>query len=128
MLKRIIAPLLAISFALTFLITLGVNLQGLAQSNLEDQDYFIKFHPKTNIAIVEPNYGYFYHPDQEVTGDPSGQPLYQALDELKQMYGVEEARMIRFERKGQMIPNLYVFLKSTEPQEMVAEETPLLQS
>ncbi len=128
MLKRLIAPMIAIAIALTSLTAIGLNLKGLANSSVEDQDYFIKLHPKTNVAIVEPNYGYFYHPDQAVTGDSSGQPLYQALAELNRVYGVEEARMIRFERKGQMIPNLYVFLKSTEPQQIVAEETPLLQS
>ncbi|EHJ13582.1 hypothetical protein CWATWH0003_1738 [Crocosphaera watsonii WH 0003] len=28
--------------------------------------------------------------------------------------------MISFERKGYMIPNLYVFLKSNQPQETIA--------
>lgn len=128
MLKRLIAPILAIAIALTSLTAIGLNLKGLAQSNLEDKDYFIKLHPKANIAIVEPNYGYFYHPDPEVHGDSSGQALYQALAELNRVYGVQETRMIRFERKGQMIPNLYVFLKSAEHQQILAEESPLLQS
>ena len=42
-------------------------------------------------------------------------------------YGVRGVRIIRFERKRQMILKLSVLLKSTESQETLAEETPLLQ-
>ncbi|MDJ0601251.1 MAG: hypothetical protein QNJ37_20705 [Crocosphaera sp.] len=121
MLKKIIAPTLVLAFAITSLTILGFNLRTLAQSHIEDQDYFIKLDRQANIAIVEPNYGYFFHPDPEVEGDPTGQVLYQALSDINQEYGVKEARMVRFERKGYMVPNLYVFLKSSEPQEMLAE-------
>lgn len=121
MLKKIIAPAIALAFAITTISILGFNLQGLAQSHIEDQDYFIKVDRQANVAIVEPNYGYYFHPDPEVKGDPTGQALYQALSELNQEYGVKEAMMVRFERKGYMIPNLYVFLKSNQPQEILAE-------
>ncbi len=121
MLKKIIGPAIALAFAITTLTVLGLNLKSLAQSHIEDQDYFIKLNRQANVAIVEPNYGYYFHPDPEVEGDPTGQVLYQALSELNQEYGVEEAMMVRFERKGYMIPNLYVFLKSNQPQETLAE-------
>ncbi|MDJ0843528.1 hypothetical protein [Crocosphaera sp.] len=121
MLKKIIAPTIALAFAITTLTILGVNLQSLAQSNIEDQDYFIKIDRQANVAIVEPNYGYYFHPDPEIEGDPTGQVLYQALSDINREYGVKEARMIRFERKGYMIPNLYVFLKSNPLQETIAE-------
>lgn len=115
MFKKIIAPTLAIAFAITSLTILGINLKSLANSHIEDQDYFIKFNPQANMAIVEPNYGYFFHPDPDIQGNESGQELYQALSEINQRYGVEKAKMVRFERKGYVIPNLYVFLKSSEP-------------
>ncbi|ACB54088.1 hypothetical protein cce_4740 [Crocosphaera subtropica ATCC 51142] len=121
MLKKIIAPAIALTFAITTLTILGLNLTNLAQSHIEDKDYFIKVNRQANVAIVEPNYGYYFHPDPEVEGDPTGQVLYQALSELNQEYGVKEAMMVRFERKGYMIPNLYVFLKSNQPQQTLAE-------
>ncbi|MEM8777776.1 MAG: hypothetical protein AAGF26_02660 [Cyanobacteria bacterium P01_G01_bin.49] len=79
------------------------------------------------MAIVEPNYGYFFHPDPNIQGDSSGQSLYQALSEINERYGVQETKMVRFERKGYMIPNLYVFLKSNNPK-IVAETESLKQS
>ncbi len=121
MLKKIIAPTLVLAFAVISLTILGLNLRTLAQSRIEDQDYFVKVVPQANIAIVEPNYGYFFHPDPEVKGDPTGKVLYEALNDINQEYGVKETRMVRFERKGYMIPNLYVFLESNEPQETIAE-------
>ncbi|WP_107671079.1 hypothetical protein [Cyanothece sp. BG0011] len=121
MLKKIIGPAIALAFAITTITILGLNLTNLAQSHIEDKDYFIKVNRQANVAIVEPNYGYYFHPDPEVEGDPTGQVLYQALSELNQEYGVKEAMMVRFERKGYMIPNLYVFLKSNQPQQTLAE-------
>ncbi|MDJ0657992.1 MAG: hypothetical protein QNJ42_00720 [Crocosphaera sp.] len=121
MLKKIVAPAIALAFAITTLTVLGLNLTSLAQSNIEDQDYFIKVDRQANVAIVEPNYGYYFHPDPEIEGDPTGQVLYQALSDINREYGVKEAMMVRFERKGYMIPNLYVFLKSNQPQETLAE-------
>ena len=128
MLRKIIAPTLVLTFAITTLTILGINLANLAQANIEDQDYFIKFNPQSNVAIVEPNYGYFFHPDPEIQGDSSGENLYQALNEIKETYDVKDAKMVRFERKGYMIPNLYVLLKSREPQPIMAETHALKQS
>ncbi|MEL4896260.1 hypothetical protein [Crocosphaera sp. Alani8] len=120
MLRKIIAPALVLAFAITNITILGLNLSNLAQSRIEDQDYFIKIDPQANIAIVEPNYGYYFHPDPEVEGDPTGEVLYKALSDINQEYEVKETRMISFERKGYMIPNLYVFLKSNESQGTIA--------
>lgn len=120
MLKKVIAPILVLAFAITNLTILGLNLRNLAQSCIEKQDYFVKVDRQANIAIVEPNYGYFFHPDPEVKGDPTGEVLYEALNSIEQEYGVKETKMISFERKGYMIPNLYVFLKSNQPQETIA--------
>ncbi|CCQ49422.1 hypothetical protein WH8501_18740 [Crocosphaera watsonii WH 8501] len=120
MLKKVIAPILVLAFAITNLTILGLNLRNLAQSRIEEQDYFVKVDRQANIAIVEPNYGYFFHPDPEVKGDPTGEVLYEALNSIEQEYGVKETKMISFERKGYMIPNLYVFLKSNQPQETIA--------
>ena len=32
--------------------------------------------------------------------------------------------MVRFERKGQMIPNLYVYVESSSPETLIADELP----
>lgn len=128
MFKKIIAPSVALAFAITTLTILGLNLGSLAQSHIEDQDYFIKLDSQANIAIVEPNYGYFFHPDPEIQGDSTGQVLYQALSDINGLYEVNETKMIRFERKGVMIPNLYVFLKSSEPRQIAVESQSLQQS
>ncbi len=125
MLKKVIAPILVLAFAITNLTILGLNLKNLAQSRIEDQDYFVKVDPQANIAIVEPNYGYFFHPDPEIKGDPTGEVLYEALNNIEQEYGVKETKMVSFERKGYTIPNLYVILKSNQPQETIANSQSL---
>ncbi|MGK7884030.1 MAG: hypothetical protein AB4057_05305 [Crocosphaera sp.] len=125
MLKKVIAPILVLAFAITNLTILGLNLKNLAQSRIEDQDYFVKVDRQANIAIVEPNYGYFFHPDPEIKGDPTGEVLYEALNNIEQEYGVKETKMVSFERKGYTIPNLYVILKSNQPQETIANSQSL---
>lgn len=125
MLKKVIAPILVLAFAITNLTILGLNLKNLAQSRIEDQDYFVKVDRQANIAIVEPNYGYFFHPDPEIKGDPTGEVLYEALSNIEQEYGVKETKMVSFERKGYTIPNLYVILKSNQPQETIANSQSL---
>ncbi|MDJ0579356.1 hypothetical protein [Crocosphaera sp.] len=125
MIKKVIAPILVLAFAITNLTILGLNLKNLAQSRIEDQDYFVKVDRQANIAIVEPNYGYFFHPDPDITGDPTGEVLYEALSNIEQEYGVKETKMISFERKGYIVPNLYVILKSNQPQETIANSQSL---
>ncbi len=125
MIKKVIAPILVLAFAITNLTILGLNLKNLAQSRIEDQDYFVKVDRQANIAIVEPNYGYFFHPDPEIKGDPTGEVLYEALNNIEQEYGVKETKMVSFERKGYTIPNLYVILKSNQPQETIANSQSL---
>ena len=108
MLKKVIAPILVLAFAITNLTILGLNLRNLAQSCIEEQDYFVKVDRQANIAIVEPNYGYFFHPDPEVKGDPTGEVLYEALNSIEQEYGVKETKMISFERKNFFYRSFYV--------------------
>ena len=45
-------------------------------------------------------------------------------DELGQIYEIKGTKMVRFERKGQMIPNLYVYVDSTRMPESLAYGLP----
>ena len=120
MLKRFLAPFLVLSVVLTVITTIGLNSEVLASTSEADQDYFVKPIPTANLVVIEPNYGRFYNPNPEIKGDASGQVLYRSLDELGQMYEIKGTKMVRFERKGQMIPNLYVYVDSTRMQESLA--------
>ena len=120
MLKRFLAPFLVLSVVLTVITIIGLNSEVLARTSEADQDYFIKPIPTANLVVIEPNYGRFYNPNPEIKGDASGQVLYRSLDELGQMYEIKGTKMVRFERKGQMIPNLYVYVDSTRMQESLA--------
>ena len=120
MLKKLLAPFLALSAVLTIVTVIGLNSEVLAQTSEANQDYFIKPIPTEKLVVIEPNYGRFYHPNPEVKGDASGQILYRSLDQLSQIYEIKGTKMVRFERKGQMIPNLYVSVQSTGMQEDLA--------
>ena len=120
MLKRFLAPFLVLSLVVTVITVLGLNAEVLAQTSEANQDYFIKPLPTNKLVVVEPNYGRFYNPNPEIKGDASGQGLFRSLDELGQIYEIKGTKMVRFERKGQMIPNLYVFLDSAKSQESLA--------
>lgn len=120
MLKRFLAPFLLLSLVLTVITVFGLNAEVLAQTSEANQDYFIKPLPTNKIVVVEPNYGRFYNPNPEIKGDASGQGLFSSLDELGQIYEIKGTKMVRFERKGQMIPNLYVFVDSAQSQESLA--------
>ena len=120
MLKKFLAPFLALSAVLTIVTVIGLNSEVLAQTSEANQDYFIKPIPTEKLVVIEPNYGRFYHPNPEVKGDASGQILYRSLDQLSQIYEIKGTKMVRFERKGQMIPNLYVSVQSTGMQEDLA--------
>ncbi len=120
MFKRFLAPFLLLSVVLTGISFIGLNSEVLAQKSERNQDYFIKSIPPEKLVVIEPNYGRFYNPNPEIKGDSSGQVLYDSLDELGQIYQIENTKMIRFERKGQMIPNLYVTVDSLNMQESLA--------
>lgn len=74
--------------------------------------------------VVEPNYGHFYHPNPKVKGDASGQILYSSLKDLEENYEIRGTKMVSFERKGQIIPNLYVYVNSLNKQTTLAYELP----
>ena len=116
MLKRLIAPIFVSAVVLTVLTLIGFNYDALAQSSEAEQDYFIKPIPTSKVVIVEPNYGRFYNPHREIEGDASGQILYRSLEDLQQNYEIKGTKMVRFERKGKMIPNLYVYVDSPRPE------------
>ena len=114
MLKRLFAPFLVLSLALSVIVITTLNSDILAQPSEADQDYFIKPIPRANVVVVEPNYGRFYHPSDEVEGDASGEILYNSLEEVKKDYEIKRTEMISFERKGKVIPNLYVHVDSID--------------
>ena len=124
MFKRLIAPIFVSAVVLTVFTLIGLNAEALAQSSEAEQDYFIKPIPTANVVIVEPNYGRFYNPNREIEGDASGELLYRSLDDLAPNYKIERTKMVRFERKGQMIPNLYVFVDSPSLEPKIVEGLP----
>ena len=124
MLRRFIAPFFVSSLVLTVLAFIGLNYDALAQSSEVNQDYFVKPVLTSDIVVVEPNYGRFYNPNREVEGDSSGQDLYRSLDNLAQSYDIKQTKMVRFERKGQMIPNLYVYVESSSSETLIADDLP----
>ncbi|MEM9976697.1 MAG: hypothetical protein AAF282_18785 [Cyanobacteria bacterium P01_A01_bin.15] len=108
--KRFIAPIFALVVVVTGLTLMGTGYSSLAQPSETDQAYFIKHVPDANVVVVEPNYGEFFHPDPAVQGDASGEILYSSLDSLAHSYDIRRTEMVSFERKGKVIPNLYVFV------------------
>ena len=108
MLKRLFAPFLVLSLALSVIAITTLNSDTLPQTTEADQDYFIKPVPRANVVVVEPNYGRFYNPSDEVKGDASGEILYNSLEEVKKDYEIKRTEMISLERKGKVISNLYV--------------------
>ena len=119
MLKKFLAPFLVLSVVLT-LLTIGNSNSDLSQISEVEKDYFIKPINTASVAVVEPNYGRFYNPNAAIEADASGKVLYDSLDELEQIYDINSTKMVRFERKGQMIPNLYVSVDSTRMPESLA--------
>ena len=67
--------------------------------------------------VVEPNYGHIFH-DGETEAEAS-KALYDALKEVQNNYNVHQTQLIQFERKGKMVPNLYVYTDQSE--QMVAK-------
>jgi hypothetical protein len=120
MLKRFLAPFLVLSLVFTVITIIGLNSEVLANTSEANQDYFIKPISSADLVVVEPNYGRFYNPNPQIKGDASGQVLYSSLDDLAEMYEIKDTKMVRFERKGQMIPNLYVYVNPISSQETLA--------
>lgn len=110
MAKGLIAPAIALFALITGLTFVATNYEMLAKPSEANRPYFIKHVPEVSMVLVEPNYGEFYHPNPEIQGDSSGEVLYSSLDNLAHSYDIKRTEMIRFERKGKMIPNLYVFV------------------
>ncbi len=124
MLRRFIAPILTLVVILTVTLITSLNSEALAQTSEAERDYFLKPVPRANVVVVEPNYGRFYNPNPEIKGDASGEVLYSSLDELGQIYEIKGTKMVRFERKGEMIPNLYVYVDSIRMPESLAYGLP----
>lgn len=120
MFRKFTPPLIVSAILITVLSIITINYETIAQQSEANQDYFIKPIPQANLVIVEPNYGQFYNPDKKVEGDVSGEILYNSLEEIKQNYQLKNTKMVRFERKGKMIPNLYVYVDSLNP-EMISD-------
>lgn len=111
MLRKFIAPI-AIVVAILLQITISsLSANDLTQPSESDRDYFIKPIPQSNLVVVEPNYGRFFNRDRTIEKDRSGEVLYTALEELNDKYDINRTQMVSFDRKGQIVPNLYVHVQ-----------------
>ena len=111
MLKKLLPPIAIISALLVQILIYNLNAAEIAEQSEANRDYFIKPIPQGNVVVVEPNYGRFFNPDSSVEKDESGEILYSALEELEADYEIDGTKMVSFERKGQIVPNLYVRVK-----------------
>ena len=110
---------LFIAIALLTATVIGFNLpSGVDEAN---QEYFFKPVPRTNLVVVEPNYGHLYH-DGETEAE-AVRYLYNSLGELQEDYNIRETKLIEFERKGKMIPNLYVYVDAPDATKVLANRT-----
>lgn len=112
MLRTLIAPIAIATAILLQLTVSSLSANNLAQQSEAERDYFIKPITQSKIVVIEPNYGRFFNPDKTIEKDESGDILYTALDELDENYKINRTQMVSFERKGQIVPNLYVHLES----------------
>lgn len=114
MFRKFIAPI-AIATAILMQITISsLSANDLTQQSEKEQDYFIKPILQSKVVVVEPNYGRFFNPDPTIEKDESGEILYTALEELNKNYDINRTQMVSFDRKGQIVPNLYVHLKDSK--------------
>jgi len=109
---------LFIAIALVTATIIGFNLPSSAED--ESQEYFFKPVPRTNLVVVEPNYGHLYH-DGETEAEAT-RHLYNSLGKLQEDYDIRETRLIEFERKGKMIPNLYVYVDAPDATQVLANK------
>lgn len=112
MFKRFMLPIVLFAVVAVQMTLMNLKPDFFLGNSEADQNYFLKLIPTENIAVIEPNYKHFFDPNSKVKGDVSGENLYEALNELNDNYGVKNMKMVSFERKGFMIPNLYVYLDS----------------
>jgi len=109
---------LFIAIALLAATVIGLNFPTSAAE--ENQDYFFKPVPRTNLVVVEPNYGHLYHDGETET--EARRHLYNSLGKLQEDYEIRETRLIEFERKGKMIPNLYVYVDAADATKVLANK------
>jgi hypothetical protein len=109
---------LLIAIALITATVIGFNLPSSAED--ESQEYFFKPVPRTNLVVIEPNYGHIFHEGE--TEAEATRHLYNSLGELQEDYNIRETKLIEFERKGKMIPNLYVYVDAPDATEVLANK------
>ncbi len=107
---------LLIAIALFTATIIGLNFPS--SPSEANQEYFVKPVPQTNLVVVEPNYGHIFH-DGETTAEAT-QDLYDSLQELKSNYNIQQTKLIEFERKGKIVPNLYVEIDETNGEQKIA--------
>ncbi len=110
---------LFIAIALITATIIGFNLPSAVDE--ANREYFFKPVPRTNLVVVEPNYGHLYH-DGETEAE-AVRYLYNSLGELQEDYNIRETKLIEFERKGKMIPNLYVYVDAPDATKVLANRT-----
>lgn len=109
---------LLIAIALITATIIGFNLPSSAED--ESKEYFFKPVPRTNLVVVEPNYGHIFHEGE--TEAEATRHLYNSLGELQEDYKIRETKLIEFERKGKMIPNLYVYVDAPDATKVLANQ------
>lgn len=124
MLRKLIVPIAITTAILMQVIIFNLSANDLTQQSESDRDYFIKPILQSKVVVVEPNYGRFFNPDRTIEKDESGEILYTALDELNENYDINRTQMVSFERKGQIVPNLYVHIDEKDSKTNLNEEMP----
>ncbi|NJL20292.1 MAG: hypothetical protein HC895_04795 [Leptolyngbyaceae cyanobacterium SM1_3_5] len=116
--KKLLAPLIAITFSLALLITAALNIE----SSIESHDYFIKTVHPDRVLVVEPNLSRFVKAD--AIAEDAGESLMNAMYSIAEKYEVTASRIIQVERNiGSVVPNLVVNVRplpAIEPGELVS--------
>ena len=107
---------LLIAIALFTATVIGFNFPS--SSSEANQEYFVKPIPQSNLVVVEPNYGHIFH-DGETEAEAT-EALYRSLPELRGDYNIRQTQLVAFERKGKLVPNLYVKIDQTEAEPKIA--------
>ena len=123
MLRKLLAPIAIVTAILAQVFIYNLNADEIAQQSENNRNYFIKPVLQSNVVVVEPNYGRFFNPDSSVEKDESGEILYSALEELEASYEIDGTQMISFDRKGQMVPNLYVRVKEQDNNLVISDRS-----
>jgi len=107
---------LFVAIALVVATIISFNLPSSAED--ESKEYFFQPVPRTNLVVIEPNYGHLFHEGQ--TTKEATRYLYNSLNQLQQTYDICKTELIQFERKGKMIPNLYVYVEASDAKQVLA--------